>query len=178
MPKGPSLQARLLVLAFSRDLMDWVKIRVCQQQATNGMYAAAFAGYVQWLASRYEEIRRDMPARVAELRDRASGSGQHRRTPGIVANLFFGLEVFAGFPAVDATAMTQNEADEFLLRAWAALGEATAQVTVRGRTEPVPRCPSSCFAQRSLMSRAYRRRPRRRQSPGRGPSVGMAPRWR
>jgi hypothetical protein len=110
-----------------------------QEDGTAGLYAAAFAGYVRWLAPQLEQVRRDMPARLAALREEATGCGQHRRTPAIVADLAFGLELFARF-AVATKALTEKQAEAFRTRCWKALGEsAAAQAALQARGESARR---------------------------------------
>jgi hypothetical protein len=119
--------------------VDWARLTGCQEDAAEGRYAGAFAGYVQWLASRLDEVRQGMLARLADLRERATGSGQHKRTPSTVAHLFLGLELFGQF-AVEVKALTQKQADALLKRCWQALGEAAAaQATVQAHGEPAGR---------------------------------------
>ncbi len=138
-PRGQSLRARLLVLKVLPGTVDWGRMTACQQEAAAGLYAAAFAAFVQWLAPRLEEVRQGMPERLAALREQATASGQHKRTPGIVANLFFGLELFSKF-AVAAKALTEEQADAFLKRCWKALGEvAAAQAALQAHGEPTHR---------------------------------------
>src|SRR4051812_19188325 len=80
-----------------------------------------------------------MPNRLAALREQATASGQHRRTPGIVANLAFGLELFSQF-AVETQALSEEEAKAFQQRCWKALGEAAAaQASVHSHGEPAQR---------------------------------------
>src|SRR5262249_18488459 len=96
-PRGQSLRARLFVLKLSPGAVKWERMTPCQQDAAEGLYAAAFAGFVRWLAPRLDEVRGEMPRRLAALREEATASGHHKRTPGMVANLFFGLELFCRF---------------------------------------------------------------------------------
>ncbi len=138
-PHGRSLRARMLVHHLARGTVDWGRMTACQQDAAAGLYASALAGYVRWLAPRLDEVRRDMPARLAELREQATASGQHKRTPGIVANLAFGLELFSQF-AVEVKALPEKEAVAFRERCWKALGEAAAaQAAVQAHGEPAQR---------------------------------------
>jgi hypothetical protein len=124
-PAGYSLQARLLLLKLAPGMLNWELITACQQDAAQGLYAAGLAGYLRWLAPRLDQVRQAMPTRVAELRAQATADDMHKRTPGIVANLFFGLELFSEF-AVAAKAMTKKQAASFRERCWKALGEAAA----------------------------------------------------
>jgi hypothetical protein len=66
-----------------------------------------------------------LPHRLAELRQRALGSGLHRRTPEIVSNLAIGWTLFLSF-AQTVGALTEGEARELDARAWRALGGAAA----------------------------------------------------
>ena len=49
-PLGQSLRARVLVLELGPTDLDWAALGSCQADAANGLYAAAMAGFVQWVA--------------------------------------------------------------------------------------------------------------------------------
>jgi hypothetical protein len=51
-PKGHSLGARLLVVDVARGDVDTCRLTQAQQEAAQGTYAAAMAGYVRWLPVR------------------------------------------------------------------------------------------------------------------------------
>jgi hypothetical protein len=124
-PRGQSLRARLLVLEFTHGDVNAARLTLCQQDAAEGLYAEALAGFLCWLAPRYEDIRDGLPAAVAELRESALAGTAHRRTPEIVANLFIGLKYFLAF-AEEVGAITAVDKAETLGRAWDALREAAA----------------------------------------------------
>jgi hypothetical protein len=84
------------------------------------------AGFLRWLAPRYEEVRHRLSQEHAEFRDRAAGGAGHARTPGIVADLALGLRYFLDF-AVDVGAVTPAEREELARRGWQALSEAAEQ---------------------------------------------------
>jgi hypothetical protein len=135
-PHGQSLQARMFVLKVAPGMINWGRMTACQQDAAAGLYAAAFAAYVRWLAPQLDAVRQDMAARLAALREQATASGQHKRLPGIVANLFYAKELYCRF-AVQNKALTPKQADALLKRCWQALGEAAAaQATVQAHGEP------------------------------------------
>jgi hypothetical protein len=115
----------MLVLELSPGDLDWEKLTLCQRDAAGSLHARAMSGFVQWLAVRYEEIRTSLREERAALREWATLSTQHKRTPGIVADLALGLRHFLLF-AHDAGALTADEAERLWLRGWAALGEAAA----------------------------------------------------
>jgi len=127
-PMGQSLQARVLISEVPKDgsdALDWDRITACQEASAAGLYAQAMSGYIRWLASQYEEIQTGLQAKTSALRDRAYQSGQHRRTPDIVANLAVGLEYFLEF-AVSTEAIDEKERQAVQERCWNALGRAAA----------------------------------------------------
>ena len=83
------------------------------------------AGFVRWLAPRYEELRTDLKSQVLEWRQVATQNAAHRRTPEIVANLAVGLRIFLEF-AVEADAITENDRKILWERGWSALGQAAS----------------------------------------------------
>ena len=77
-----------------------------------------------------------MCAEVAVLRDQALQSGQHRRTPEIVANLALGLRLFLDF-AEEMGAISATERAGLWHRGWMALGTAAAaQAKFQQASEP------------------------------------------
>ncbi len=123
-PRGQSIQARLLVLELPEDAMEWERLTACQAEAAEGLYAQALAGFLEWLAPRYRETQELRCRRIRELREQAMLAGKaHRRTPAIVAELTFGLELFLAF-ARDAGVLEGTEAAALRDRGWAALARA------------------------------------------------------
>lgn len=99
-PKGQSIRARMLALDIPIDGMDWKSMSECQDQAARGVYAQALAGYIRWLAPKLSELRKKKAERVNRLRQEATESRDaHRRTPSIISELAFGLELFVTFSA-------------------------------------------------------------------------------
>jgi hypothetical protein len=94
----------------------------CQRNAAAGLYAQATAGYIEWLVPRLDQVRVEMRAAHARYREQAAHAGLHRRTPGIVADLFIGWERFLAF-AREAEALTRREAEVYRARVWSALIE-------------------------------------------------------
>jgi hypothetical protein len=141
-PRGQSLRARLLVIEISPgDLGPQPPdpnptLTACQKDAAEGLNAKALAGFVNWLAPRYEDVRNRLRADVAKLRDQARGTGQHARTPGIVADLALGLHYLLDY-AEAAGAISGAERADLWRRGWAALSEAAgAQATHLDAAEP------------------------------------------
>ena len=135
-PRGQSLRARMLVLELGPDDLAWPLLRRCQTDAANGLYSQAMAGYVRWIAARYDYISARFKDQVVEIRQRAAESRMHRRTPDIVANLWAGLACFVMY-ARSVGAVTEDDAKELLNRFWDALGEAAAaQAQHQAASEP------------------------------------------
>jgi hypothetical protein len=141
-PRGESLRSRLLVQQLPKEgpgSLDWEKLTECQQDATAGLCAGAMAGFLRWLAPRYETVSRGLKGEIASLRAQAYESGQHRRTPEIVASLAVGFRYFLAF-AKDSGALTAFEAGQLWERAWKALGEAAGtQSEHQADSEPTRR---------------------------------------
>ena len=111
-PRGQSLRARMPVLEVGRDELDWDVLTQCQKNAAEGLYAQAMSGYLRWLAEFYEGLQEHLKEEHAELRALASTSAQHRRPPGITADLALGLRYFLRF-ARESGAISTEQAEEF-----------------------------------------------------------------
>jgi hypothetical protein len=77
-----------------------------------------------------------LPKQIEKYRDAATRSGQHARTPEIVANLMLGLRYFLRF-AVEVKAVSADDAKEVREKAWRALGRGAAAQT-RGQASEEP----------------------------------------
>jgi hypothetical protein len=119
-PRGQSLRARVIIIEVSPADVDWARLAGCQREAANGLYAQAMAGFIRWLAPRYEQIREAMPRDIAELQAKARRDGQHRRAVANVASLAVGIRHWLRF-AQEAGALTSVEAESLWLRCWTAL---------------------------------------------------------
>jgi hypothetical protein len=141
-PRGQSLRARLIVVEVPQNgigAVDWQKLTDCQGKAAAGRYAQAMAGFLRWLAPRYRDLQRDLRSEISTLREQAYQSGQHRRTPDIVANLAVGFHYFLTF-AQEVGGLGQAEAAELWQRCWNALGDtAAAQKEHQMGSDPVRR---------------------------------------
>jgi len=142
-PRGESLQARLMVLELSPGVLNWQKLTACQSDAAAGKFALCMAGFIHWLARRYERlvIEQDnledtFQSEMLRLRQAASQSAFHKRTPEMTANLAIGFKLFLAF-AQDAGALCGEEAMKLWRRGWRALGEAALmQLAHQGIAEP------------------------------------------
>ena len=138
-PRGHSLRARMLVIDVGPRDVDFPTLSMAQAAGAQGAYARSMAGFLKWLAPRYEGLQQTMPADLARIRAGASGQGQHRRTSGIVAELYFGFRTFLAF-AVEIGVRTSSESEQLLQRAWTALCTAAAdQAAHQATAEPTER---------------------------------------
>ena len=97
------------------------------------------AGYIQWQAPRLDEVRAEMSAAHGRYREQAAHAGLHRRTPGIVADLFIGWQWFLDF-AHEAEALTRSDAEVYRARVWSALIEVARRQSEHQReADPVDR---------------------------------------
>jgi hypothetical protein len=129
----------MLIIEVKDGDIDVVRLTACQSDAAAGQYAAAMAGFIQWLAPRYEQMQATLRAEINDLREQAAKSGQHRRTPDIVASLAVGMKYFLAF-AQDAGVIDANQADCLWQRCWAALGQvAVKQDAYQKASEPTRR---------------------------------------
>jgi primase-like protein len=136
-PAGQSLRARLLILEVGPNVMDWDRLTLAQENARNGLYAQAMAGYLRWLAPFYEEIQAGLKNRLAEMREFATGKGMHKRLPDIIANLAVGLDYFLRF-AAESGALTKADADRLWEEGWRSIGAAAAaQAQYQVASDPV-----------------------------------------
>src|ERR1700719_3326546 len=101
--------------------------------------AQAMAGYIQWLAPRLDRVRAEMNSAHGRYREQAAHDGLHRRTPGIVADLFIGWQRFLNF-AHEADALTRGETEVYRACVWNALIEVAHRQSAHQReANPVDR---------------------------------------
>jgi hypothetical protein len=96
-PSGQSLRARLLVLELTPGQIPADRLSAMQVDAVSGIFAAAMAGYLRWLATRIDDLKGTLPERQRTLRDTLAQGLDHRRTPEIAASLIVGWETFLRF---------------------------------------------------------------------------------
>jgi hypothetical protein len=135
-PRGQSLRSRNFVLEVSPGDVDVAVLTTGQQDARDGLYAAATAGFVRWLAPQYDRIVKELRREIECIRDVAKAAGQHARTPAIVADLAIGLKYMLAF-ALEVGAIDQTERDRRWQDGWKAINEAaTAQAAHLEGAEP------------------------------------------
>jgi hypothetical protein len=135
-PAGQSLRARMLILELSDGDIAKERLTECQLASHEGLYAATTAGFLQWTARQYMDLQKRLKVEVPVLRTQASQDDQHRRTPAIISQLYFGIGVFLEY-AVDAGGIDREQAEKYQDRCWQALGQAAvAQNQHQTATEP------------------------------------------
>src|SRR5262249_33721084 len=86
-PEGHSLRARMWIVDVAEGDIDENKLAVLQAKAAQGLMAQAMAAYVQWMAGRFEELRRRFVERHGAWGEEAGGgprggAGHHARKMG------------------------------------------------------------------------------------------------
>jgi hypothetical protein len=138
-PTGQSIRARCFILEFGPNTIDKDKLTEAQKRGAAGIYCRAFTAYLQWLAGHLDGIQQSAHERLAEFRKKATTSEQHRRTPWLVAELFFGWEIFLQF-AQEKNVLSIAEKRELSDLVWVALGVAAAgQSKFQKTSEPTRR---------------------------------------
>ena len=138
-PEGYSIRGRLMFIRVVEGAVSLPALTAAQEAARQGKYAMAMAGYVQWLASRRDQILRSLPRRLDVLRNELRRHRPHPRTPDNLAQAVIGLDIWAEF-AEDAGAVTSEEADQLRQRLNAVLPEiADVQRSILSAADPAGR---------------------------------------
>lgn len=124
-PAGESLRTRVWISEFSPGDVDKERLTECQYDARAGLYAEAMSGFLQWIASKYDDVRRRLRRLAGMYTAKATRDGEHARTPEIVANLMAGIDIFLEF-AHECEAISASEAKDYLDDAWNSLRDASA----------------------------------------------------
>lgn len=110
-PAGHSLRARLFVTGMAKGEVDLDKLTELQKLAADGVFAAAMAGYVQWLAGRREEILERYAREVKTLRADTATATAHLRTSDTVRALIASWRIFLDFAHESGSITLIEEAD-------------------------------------------------------------------
>jgi len=138
-PRTYSVRARVFIVEVGPEDMNWDELTPIQRMAAEGVLASSMAGFIQWMAGRYSEVKNSMQEEVRNLRAQAITSGGHKRTPEIVAHLAFGFNLFTQF-ALETGAINEELRNTLRTRAWTALGKvAEAQADHQSSAEPTQR---------------------------------------
>jgi hypothetical protein len=137
LPKSQSIRGRTFMVEVAQGDIDASALTKCQADAASGVYARAMAGFIQFIAARYDKVQSEYSGLFAARRDKATRA--HPRTPAIVADLDLGFKLFLDF-GVAAGAITDAERERQAKRCWAALEKvARAQRVRQEASEPAHR---------------------------------------
>lgn len=125
-PKGHSLRARMLIIEISKGDVNLDNLTEIQAHAEDGLLAGAMASYVKWLAPQIDNLKKELPAKLRELRTTARKNFVfHDRMPDLISNLAIGWEFFLRF-AHETGAISLKEREELWESGWNAIAKATA----------------------------------------------------
>ncbi len=116
LPRGQSLLGRLLILELSRADVDNTVLTRLQKAAQEGLFTGLMSAYLQWLAPRLDQFKKDFPLMVEQYRNAAIRdciATSHPRAPEIYANLAAAAEVFTDF-LQDIDALSNDDAAKLL----------------------------------------------------------------
>lgn len=138
-PKGQSIRARTVVMEAEPGDVDWARLAAYQVEEGRAALPLAMAGYLRWLAGRFEALRDELPALVARFRRELVAAGRHARTPEAIANLAVGWFLWLRF-AHEVGALSREESEAAWGRAWQALAAlACDQMAYHADEDPAER---------------------------------------
>ena len=136
-PPGPSIRARLLVVAVAPGEVSRSTLSECQCSGQQGRLAEAMGAFLGWIAGQYEERQQRLRARMLELRSQGSGRAIHARLPAALAELQSGWELFLEF-ALEVGAIGKTEQEELEERSQTAFAQLCAlQAKYQDAGDPV-----------------------------------------
>lgn len=127
LPEGPAFQsaaARALSIDIARDQVDLRKLS--DLQSHRDQLSSSMAGYIRYVAERYDDLLVDLPGQRDSIRDaelRSLLAGSHPRTPGNAATLITGLQQFRDY-SVSVGPMDEAEIEKRSQQAREAIVEA------------------------------------------------------
>ncbi|MBN1922052.1 MAG: DUF927 domain-containing protein [Anaerolineae bacterium] len=130
LPSGQSIQARLFQVEVHPEMITRGAGSLMTQAQVNDaqLYPHAMAGYVLWLAERWEELNTVLPERLMSYTELARTRGAHLRMPGNVAALFLGWELFLQYSQHLGVVAEYEALREFGWSVLSALGDAQQSV--------------------------------------------------
>lgn len=137
LPRGHSLRSRMLVSHLSQRVS--VDLGLRREMARQGVYASAMAGFIQWLSTRFAEIRSKKDAEISRIAAQISSDLSDMRTAMLLADLAFGIKTRLQY-AQDIGAITNEEAVSIQERACATMKQvARLQAESQKSQDPVSR---------------------------------------
>ena len=89
-PPGHSILARTMLLDVDRSFVDMAALSMAQH--TSAVLPHAMAGFIEWLAPQMDALPEILRQAFESVRHRATAGAEHLRIPGILANLWLGLD--------------------------------------------------------------------------------------
>ena len=124
-PEGVSIGARRVDLFVPKKTVDWDWLTKCQADALAGLYAAAFAAYIRWLAPAYEDHQKSFLSAVERGRNEIGEPGSHKRSAENLAQLETAFGVWCQF-ALHHEAISSDEAHDLRAKVHEALTQAAS----------------------------------------------------
>jgi hypothetical protein len=118
LPKGQSLNARMVTIQIREGDINWDQMTICQAHGRDGHFAQCMAAFIQHLAPRMDTIQEQLRCEVEKLR--SSIAATHKKVATNIAQLGVGLKWFLDF-AQDAGALSSDEREKLWKRGWTAL---------------------------------------------------------
>lgn len=170
-PEGKSLGARMLIIDVEPGDISRQMLSRLQTLASDGMFARATAGFIQWLAGQAKNLPDSLHARFDKLRSEAPGD--HSRTPENAAHALLGIEQFLKY-AEEVGAISSQEAASHLAQAKKSIGALAREQTAHIRTEDVATRFIGYLGSALRMGRAHLVDSKREEMPDNGAEVGWA----
>lgn len=111
-PKGQSLKARTVIIHMHKSIVVGdvaIKLSKLQDDASNGLFAHAMAGYILWLTPQIAEIEKNWTQILNKKRGQLQIEGHARATTN-TANLLIGIEFFLKYAVAMGAITTDNAA--------------------------------------------------------------------
>ncbi len=115
LPGGHSHTARIFSIEIERDDVDTIALSTAQNEQY--YYCVAMSNYIEWIKSRYQDIKESLPRRWREYRDRAQKGQTHPRMPEVIASFYCAIELVTEF-AQEYKAITQAESMALREQSW------------------------------------------------------------
>ena len=123
-PPGHSVLARTMLLDLDRSTVNMVGLS--EAQRTSGVLPHAMTAYIKWLAPQMDSLPEILRQAFEGARHSATTGGEHLRVPGILANLWLGVDCGLRC-AEEIGALSGPDANGLRSRCWSALVETGAR---------------------------------------------------
>ncbi len=94
-PQGQSVRSRMLVLELKKDDIRLKALTLCQDSASQGLYAQVMSSFLEWLSPRYDAIYLHMNKYIEDFHKRLKfPDDYHGRIVDTLSQLYCGLQMF------------------------------------------------------------------------------------